>query len=88
MSGMIIGAKSSASRGADGRTRSTPSARRVPMTVEIAVDQTATMMEFHAAPVIFALAASAPYHSSEKPPQAVGMPDLLKDSTISTAIGR
>jgi hypothetical protein len=63
-------------------------AASVPSTVEMAVAQKATTTEFHAAPVILAFATSAPYHSSEKPPQAVGMPDLLKDRTISTAMGR
>ena len=33
------------------------------------------------------LLASLPYHSNEKPPQDVGNPDLLKDKTISTAMG-
>ena len=34
------------------------------------------------------LPASLPYHSVEKPVQAVGSPARLNDSTTSTAIGR
>ena len=51
------------------------------------VDTTATIIELPAADRIFGLATSLPYHSVEKPVQAVGRPLLLKESTISTRIG-
>jgi hypothetical protein len=64
---MIIGAKSSASREADGLERSTPSASNVPSTVEMAVAQVATTSEFHAAPMILGLSKSLPYQSKDLP---------------------
>ena len=81
MSGMIIGANSSASTLGEVRRCSIPIASMVPSTVAIAVDDAATMSELRVAAMILGLAASFPYQSKENPVQAVGMPARLNDST-------
>ena len=89
MSGMIIGAKSRASRAGDGLARATPSASRVPSTVAMSVDHSATISEFQRrAGDLRGSPRACRTIRSETPPQAVGRPDLLSDSTISTAMGR
>src|SRR5262245_12821885 len=88
VSGMSIGANSSASILAEARRCSIPIASMVPRTVAIAVDEAATISELRVAAMILGLAISFPYQSRENPVQAVGMPARLNDSTIRIAIGR
>ena len=57
------------------------------MTVAMMVEKTATISVLMTARRIASLASILPYHSTEKPVQAVGRPLSLKDSAISTTIG-
>ena len=63
-------------------------ARAVPRTVASSVAEAATIRLLSVARRTAALPASLPYHSVEKPVQAVGRPARLNESTTSTAIGR
>ena len=87
MSGMIIGTNTRPSSSALGRRRSRPSASSVPIALAIRVEVTATTRVLRTEDRIAWLTASLPYHSVEKPVQAVGSPLLLKLNTISTTIG-
>ncbi|MNR54041.1 hypothetical protein D3C85_1741600 [compost metagenome] len=69
------------------RRSSMPSARNVPSTQAMKVADSATIRVLSAADKIAELCASATYHFSDTPPQAVGNPDLLNDSRINTRIG-
>ncbi|MCY1247981.1 hypothetical protein D9M72_613590 [compost metagenome] len=91
MSGMIIGAISKVSTTwplwLSLRRNSMPNARNVPSTQAMKVADNATTRVLSAADRIAVLCASAAYHFSDTPPQAVGKPDLLNDSRINTRIG-
>ncbi|MNF14599.1 hypothetical protein D3C80_2168720 [compost metagenome] len=69
------------------RRNSTPKASNVPSTQAIKVADSATIRVLSAAERIAELLASDTYHLNDTPPQAVGSPDLLNDSRISTRIG-
>ena len=69
------------------RRISTPIASKVPSSVAMAVETSATISVLRAAERIAAFPASEAYHFSEKPDQTVGSPPWLKDSATSTAIG-
>ena len=88
MSGMIIGAKISASRlRLFLRRVSMPIASSVPRSVAIRVETSATISVFSAAERISWFEASETYHLVEKPDQTVGRPPSLKESATSTPIG-
>ena len=88
ISGMIIGANSSASTAGEVRRCSMPDRQQGAEHRRDRRRDAATMSEFRVAAMILGLAASLPYQSKENPVQAVGRPARLNDSTIRTAIGR
>src|SRR3989304_840552 len=87
MSGMIPGTKTSPSRSALLVSRSSPSARSVPIAVAMIVEIAPMMIVLAAEPRIFSSVTTDSYQRVEKPVQAVGRPESLKDRGIRTGIG-
>ena len=71
----------------NGRCFDIPIADKVPTTVDIAVDNTATRTEVRTAANISRSLKSVSYHRVEKPLHDVKERELLKENTIITIIG-